>query len=74
MNPNIAPAEPCAINRQNEPPPPRGGPASPPPARTRPEQEGPEPAQVELPDTATVDERIVTNWSTRRDETIPSIS
>ncbi|MFJ9890413.1 hypothetical protein ACIQRW_31795 [Streptomyces sp. NPDC091287] len=36
-------------------------------------EEDPDPAQVELPDTATVDKPIVTNWSTKRDETIPTI-
>ncbi|MFD6284762.1 hypothetical protein [Streptomyces sp. NPDC060205] len=33
----------------------------------------PDPAELELPDTATVDKPIVTNWSTRRDETVPRL-
>ncbi|MFE4692731.1 hypothetical protein ACFRH6_22110 [Streptomyces sp. NPDC056749] len=33
----------------------------------------PDPAELELPDTATVDKPIVTNWSTERDETVPRI-
>ncbi|MCX5414876.1 DUF4232 domain-containing protein [Streptomyces sp. NBC_00059] len=33
----------------------------------------PNPAELELPDTATVDKPIVTNWSTNRDETVPRI-
>ncbi|NED03513.1 DUF4232 domain-containing protein [Streptomyces sp. SID6648] len=33
----------------------------------------PNPAEVELPDSPTVDKPIVTNWSTKRDEVIPRI-
>ncbi|MFF2011719.1 hypothetical protein ACFVWY_21925 [Streptomyces sp. NPDC058195] len=33
----------------------------------------PDPAEVELPDMATVDKPIVTNWSTKRGETIPRV-
>ncbi|WP_097866131.1 DUF4232 domain-containing protein [Streptomyces sp. rh34] len=36
-------------------------------------EEDPDPAQVELPDTATVDKPLVSNWSTKRNETAPSI-
>ncbi|MFF8500032.1 hypothetical protein ACF07L_05135 [Streptomyces anulatus] len=36
-------------------------------------EEDPDPAQVELPDAPTVDKPIVTNWSTKRDETIPRV-
>ncbi|WP_203687299.1 DUF4232 domain-containing protein [Streptomyces sp. SID14515] len=36
-------------------------------------EEDPNPAQVELPDAATVDKPIVTNWSTKRNEVIPRI-
>ncbi|MFI1246600.1 hypothetical protein ACH4TY_07785 [Streptomyces anulatus] len=35
--------------------------------------EDPDPAQVELPDAPTVDKPIVTNWSTKRDESIPRV-
>ncbi|MBQ0850830.1 DUF4232 domain-containing protein [Streptomyces sp. NPDC057620] len=33
----------------------------------------PEPAELELPDTATVDKPVVTNWSTKRNEVVPRI-
>ncbi|MEU6845621.1 hypothetical protein ABZ930_27475 [Streptomyces sp. NPDC046716] len=33
----------------------------------------PHPAEIKLPDTATVDKPIVTNWSTKRSETVPVI-
>ncbi|MCQ4205761.1 hypothetical protein [Streptomyces longispororuber] len=33
----------------------------------------PNPAELKLPDTATVDKPIVTNWSTKRTETVPVI-
>lgn len=33
----------------------------------------PDPAELQLPDTATVDKPIVTNWSTSRAETVPVI-
>ncbi|MFC8207441.1 hypothetical protein [[Kitasatospora] papulosa] len=36
-------------------------------------EDDPDPAELELPDTATVDKPIVTNWSTKRDETVPRI-
>lgn len=36
-------------------------------------EDDPDPAELELPDTATVDKPIVTNWSTDRDETVPRI-
>jgi hypothetical protein len=36
-------------------------------------EDDPDPAQVELPDTATVDKPLVSNWSTKRNETAPSI-
>ncbi|MFH8469125.1 hypothetical protein [Streptomyces sp. NPDC017991] len=36
-------------------------------------EDDPDPAELELPDTATVDKPIVTNWSTQRDETVPRI-
>ncbi|MEU3153670.1 DUF4232 domain-containing protein [Streptomyces griseus] len=36
-------------------------------------EEDPNPAQVELPDAATVDKPIVTNWSTKRNEVVPRI-
>ncbi|MFI0930809.1 hypothetical protein ACH4RG_03585 [Streptomyces sp. NPDC021019] len=36
-------------------------------------EEDPDPAQVELPDTATLVKPTVTNWSTKRDGTIPSL-
>ncbi|MGC5544341.1 hypothetical protein ACPYPE_27070 [Streptomyces griseus] len=36
-------------------------------------EEDPNPAQIELPDAATVDKPIVTNWSTKRDEVVPRI-
>ncbi|MFI8001671.1 DUF4232 domain-containing protein [Streptomyces sp. NPDC086010] len=36
-------------------------------------EEDPDPAELELPRTATVDKPVVTNWSTRRDETVPRI-
>ncbi|WLQ45457.1 hypothetical protein P8A22_27695 [Streptomyces laculatispora] len=36
-------------------------------------EDDPNPADVELPDMATVDKPIVTNWSTKRDETIPRV-
>ncbi|MFI8003594.1 hypothetical protein [Streptomyces sp. NPDC086010] len=36
-------------------------------------EDDPNPAELELPDTATVDKPVVTNWSTRRDETVPRI-
>ncbi|MFF2728882.1 hypothetical protein ACFVS9_13395 [Streptomyces sp. NPDC058008] len=35
--------------------------------------EDPEPAELKLPDTASVDKPIVTNWSTKRSETVPVI-
>ncbi|MFD6992832.1 DUF4232 domain-containing protein [Streptomyces sp. NPDC059943] len=34
-------------------------------------EEDPNPAQLKLPDTATVDKPIVTNWSTNASETVP---
>lgn len=34
-------------------------------------EEDPNPAELKLPDTATVDEPIVTNWSTNASETVP---
>ncbi|MDF0374152.1 hypothetical protein OM788_004050 [Streptomyces sp. KA12] len=36
-------------------------------------EDDPDPAELELPDTATVDKPIVTNWSIKRDETVPRI-
>ncbi|MFJ1749815.1 hypothetical protein ACIOJD_26735 [Streptomyces sp. NPDC088116] len=36
-------------------------------------EDDPNPAELELPDTATVDKPIVTNWSTNPSETIPVI-
>ncbi|PSM45344.1 hypothetical protein C6Y14_00500 [Streptomyces dioscori] len=36
-------------------------------------EDDPDPAELELPDTATVDKPVVTNWSTRRNETVPRI-
>ncbi|WP_030353209.1 DUF4232 domain-containing protein [Streptomyces scopuliridis] len=36
-------------------------------------EEDPDPAELKLPDTATVDKPIVTNWSTNRAETVPVI-
>ncbi|MGW6007973.1 hypothetical protein [Streptomyces sp. NPDC055210] len=36
-------------------------------------EDDPDPAELELPDTATVDKPIVTNWSTQRNETVPRI-
>ncbi|MET8747660.1 hypothetical protein [Streptomyces sp. NPDC004728] len=36
-------------------------------------EDDPNPAELELPDMATVDKPIVTNWSTKRNETIPRI-
>ncbi|MDX2618016.1 DUF4232 domain-containing protein [Streptomyces sp. NPDC048209] len=36
-------------------------------------EDDPDPAELELPDTATVDKPIVTNWSTKRNETVPRI-
>ncbi|MGW1227590.1 hypothetical protein [Streptomyces sp. NPDC001478] len=36
-------------------------------------EDDPDPADVELPDTATVEKPIVTNWSTRKDEVVPRI-
>ncbi|MFF2326912.1 MULTISPECIES: hypothetical protein [unclassified Streptomyces] len=36
-------------------------------------EDDPNPAELKLPDTATVDKPIVTNWSTNRSETIPVI-
>lgn len=36
-------------------------------------EDDPDPAQVELPDAATVDKPIVTNWSTKRNEVVPQI-
>uniref|UniRef100_A0AAU3H7V1 DUF4232 domain-containing protein n=1 Tax=Streptomyces sp. NBC_01401 TaxID=2903854 RepID=A0AAU3H7V1_9ACTN len=34
----------------------------------------PDPAELKLPDTATVDKPIVTNWATDRDEAVPAIA
>ncbi|MFC9752032.1 hypothetical protein [Streptomyces sp. NPDC056921] len=36
-------------------------------------EDDPNPAELELPDMATVDKPIVTNWSTKRNETVPRI-
>ncbi|WP_329392315.1 hypothetical protein [Streptomyces sp. NBC_01716] len=36
-------------------------------------EEDPDPAELQLPDTATVDKPIVTNWSTDSSETVPVI-
>ncbi|UCA53902.1 hypothetical protein LEL86_33555 [Streptomyces sp. WA6-1-16] len=36
-------------------------------------EDDPNPAEVELPDSPTVDKPIVTNWSTKRDEVVPRI-
>lgn len=36
-------------------------------------EDDPNPADLELPDMATVDKPIVTNWSTQRNETIPRV-
>ncbi|ROQ69348.1 hypothetical protein EDD93_3846 [Streptomyces sp. 840.1] len=36
-------------------------------------EDDPNPAELELPDMATVDKPIVTNWSTDRNETIPRV-
>ncbi|MGQ4727116.1 MULTISPECIES: DUF4232 domain-containing protein [Streptomyces] len=36
-------------------------------------EDDPNPAEVELPDSPTVDKPIVTNWSAKRDEVIPRI-
>ncbi|MFC8226454.1 hypothetical protein [Streptomyces sp. NPDC057287] len=36
-------------------------------------EDDPDPAELALPDTATVDKPIVTNWSTNRNETVPRI-
>lgn len=36
-------------------------------------EDDPDPAELALPDTATVDKPIVTNWSTDRNETVPRI-
>ncbi|MGW1410111.1 hypothetical protein [Streptomyces sp. NPDC002403] len=36
-------------------------------------EDDPNPAELELPDMATVDKPVVTNWSTKRNETIPRI-
>ncbi|MFJ8870304.1 hypothetical protein ACIRD6_31655 [Streptomyces sp. NPDC102473] len=36
-------------------------------------EDDPDPAEVELPDAPTVDQPIVTNWSTKRNEVVPHI-
>ncbi|MDV9198768.1 hypothetical protein [Streptomyces sp. Wh19] len=36
-------------------------------------EDDPNPAELELPDMATVDKPIVTNWSTKRNETVPRV-
>lgn len=36
-------------------------------------EDDPNPAELELPDMATVDQPVVTNWSTNRNETIPRV-
>ncbi|MGC0407596.1 hypothetical protein RKD31_000839 [Streptomyces sp. SAI-163] len=36
-------------------------------------EDDPEPAELELPDTATVDKPIVTNWSTQTSEVVPRL-
>ncbi|MFF4243730.1 hypothetical protein ACFYY2_04575 [Streptomyces sp. NPDC001822] len=36
-------------------------------------EDDPDPAELELPDMATVDKPVVTNWSTQRDEVVPRI-
>ncbi|MFF5724251.1 hypothetical protein [[Kitasatospora] papulosa] len=36
-------------------------------------EDDPDPAELKLPDTATVDKPIVTNWSTERNESVPRI-
>ncbi|MFB7215556.1 DUF4232 domain-containing protein [Streptomyces sp. NPDC056255] len=36
-------------------------------------EDHPNPAELELPDMATVDKPIVTNWTTKRNETVPRI-
>ncbi|MEU2674758.1 DUF4232 domain-containing protein [Streptomyces sp. NPDC007164] len=36
-------------------------------------EDDPNPSELELPDMATVDKPIVTNWSTKRNETVPRV-